>query len=237
MEETKKEFEWTLKWSGRPITECSIAAFKACEVFHIWKDYNLKVIDYAEYQQMIADGLIEQCTIPSSWTVREGEHALAAKTYVARQYGRTWEELSNCYRDFEMGWLKCEERYDRIAQHEHALKLNKEFDAWKKRVIREITFEFPEHFHISYNTPAKDHMDCTWDDIEPLKAVVRYHRVKKPQLILTVRCTGEQIEQVIREVNYKYGRDMVPIKFPQEPETKGHITRRLEKQAKQLKTT
>lgn len=131
------EFEWYLQWDGRDDTPRNRAAVVPCTVFNIWKEYNLKLISYEEYVQMVEAKLI--APPQSYWKVEAGQFALALKSHL-RRYDRDLENLSNCYQDFLRGWDACESRVQMLLDWDEALDHVRTRKKWFSKQLRRYEF-------------------------------------------------------------------------------------------------
>lgn len=197
IEETKT-YKWRLTWSGCRPKPSLLAAVAELSKFHIWKGAGCKFITFEEYTEMVEKELIDP---PQSyWKVSEGEIGLISYSH-DRGYTKTWEELSNCRRDFQAGWDACEAGYKMLRGWDEAIAYEKIRYDYTKAVKRVFRME-----------PSSDENYCLEHELDRFPLIMTATRrwlknqANPVYTITTKKCTGKELEDLVYELGQRYWR-------------------------------
>jgi hypothetical protein len=196
--EEVKSYKWRLTWSSCKPTPSLLAAVAELSKFHIWKGAGCHFVNYDEYTDLVAKELIDP---PQSyWKVAVDEIGLVS--YASdRGYTKTWEELSNCRRDFQAGWDACEKGYKMLRDWDLAIEYNKVRYDYTKSIKR--TFKM---------TPRHDDHNTLEHEVERFPLILNVSRrwlrnQENPvYTINTKKCTGEELESLVQDMMQRYWR-------------------------------
>lgn len=97
----KKEYEWSLTWSGMKDSPKLRGAVEACSSFMLFEDASARLVTHEEFMKLVEEGKIAAGS--SYWDVEPGKVGLISRSHYA-QFRTTWEKISTCKSDFERGW-------------------------------------------------------------------------------------------------------------------------------------
>jgi hypothetical protein len=187
-ETTKKDFRYTLKWSGRNDSPVVQMAFAYCKKeIPICKDV-CEFIDYNRYVELIAAGEIEEPR--TYWKIEEGQVGMIAHSGYVGSYAMSWENLSHCYRDFMAGYDACEKGYKFLRDWDAAIEHEAKRAKYMKKCKRTFSFN----------------VDC-WDDHcypiydpQASKVTTRSTRGTTWKFTVTDVCTGPELEYLVYNI-------------------------------------
>lgn len=200
-----KTYEWYLQWCGKDDTPRTRAALVPCSTFNIWKDYNLKVVTYEEFSEMVTAHLIAK---PESyWNVKPGQWALVIKSY-CKQYERDLENLSNCFQDFLRGWDACEARVHMLMDWDEAIYHESVRNKWLKKAHHRYTFYRNEDESLSdwYRRGVVSTQLQLIRERDYMEEVVeKSDRRGKVWYLLHMHCTGPQFQEAVWDLARDFG--------------------------------
>ena len=196
--EEVKSYKWRLTWSGCTPKPSLLAAVSELSKFHIWKGAGCHFVTYEEFTELVAKELI--APPQSYWKVSEGEIGLVSYSHDSG-YTKTWEELSNCRRDFQSGWNACEAGYKMLRGWDQAIAYEKIRYDYTKSIKRTFKMEpsGDDHYTLEHELdrfPLIMNASRRW---------LRNHD-NPVYTINTKKCTGEELEQLVYELGQRYWR-------------------------------
>lgn len=196
----KPEYAWRLTWNGYKDHLCLRSLVDYLKVFPLFRDSKAHLIDYDEYQKLIADGKLEPAR--SYWKISEGEVGLISESYYSR-YTNTWDLISTAKRDYEEGWEACEARHRFLADWDEAIAMDKARKDGLKTRVRRATIPISTSLTLSLDLEAYRKryqlLYCEWKETRHGRPIDKEGNYT---LIIKAKCTESELQELASEIYY-----------------------------------